>query len=557
MTQLNKLQIKAEILTVLSKLQTNIEALNADEVLKTLIEQDDKKAILDVLIKELSKVNEQKAILICFLLIKVCDQKEAEEALWDVLKNPSVSDVTKTIILNLLKDMGNKVDYEKIGEYFEDPGEVIDADTQRLLHIAIVNPEAQIDFLDFINSLHENDRKILVQSLGDDYSSDDLANILNPLFLYSPSSEIGKIAIDILGTTKSQLALHALLEALDFVDDDETISLIKKNISKLKIAGVREDNAIEFYKSILSSKPYCSYASYPDGHGNQALIFSRERENETIQIVAVVINDTYGLVDCFGFNEISQKEFERIVDRFYNGDEHVYINAPVIKTMLLNAEKLTRKMGGKISYEYICWKTLLSDIQAELVPVELILKAAFKQTSLSDEDLEKIYMLDFIQSWFLDTDYSDDFKLLIADLNNKMRENDFNIDFDAVIKQNLDKIFTVEQKNLLDKRILMSTYLKYLSKGKIDADADANSNSNGDAQILYSLYFDEDKKSKLAQNIIRKSIYEYYVSLKFKYKEEHKMTNIFSMRNKSKTTELSPKQVDLAISLIESLWVKS
>lgn len=541
--QLNKLQIKAEILTAISKLQTNLEAANVDEILKTLTVQEDKKAILDVLIKEISKANDQKAILISFLALKLCDKAELEEALWDVLKNPSVQDSTKTVILNILKDMGNKVDYEKLEEYFENPNEVIDADTQRLLQSAIINPEAQIDFLDFVNSLSDTDKKILVQSLGDDYSSDDLANILNPLILYAPDSELGKIAIDILGTTKSQLALHTLLETLDFVEDETTIALVKKNISKLKISGVREDNAIEFYKSILSSDSYLSYASYPDGHGNQAVIFSRERENGTIQIVAIVINDTYGIIDCFGFNEISKTEFERIVNRFYNGGEHVYLNPSVIKTILLNAEKLTRKTGEKISYEYICWKTLLSDIQAEVVPIELTLKSQFEQKSLSDKELEKIYMLDFIQRWFFDTEYNEGFQSLIDDLNSKLAANDFSIDLESLVKENLDKIFSIKEKSLLDKRILMSAYLKYLSANKEET------------QLLYSLYFDEDKKSKLAENIIRKSIYEYYVSLKFKYKEEHKMTNIFAMRNKPKTLELNPKQIDSAISKIEDLWV--
>lgn len=552
--QLNKLQIKAEVLTVLSELQTSLERANIEEVLKTLIIQDDKKTILDILIKELTRANEQKAILICFLLLKLCSEIEPvntlEDALWNTLKNPSVTDAIKAIILNVLKDMGNKVDYEKLEEYFENPNEVIDADTQKLLQAAIINPEAQIDFLDFVNSLSDMDRKVLVQSLGEDYSSDNLANILNPLVLYDPTCELGKIAIDILGTTKSQLALHTLTEALDpntFIDDEVTIALIKKNISKLKISGVREDNAIEFYRGILESKPYCAYTSYPDGHGNQAIIFSREREIEkgdTIQIVALVINDTYGLVDCFGFNEISKAEFERIVDRFYNNDEHIYLNPSVIKTILLNAEKLTRKVSGKVSYEYLCWKALLADIEAEPVPIEHILKSQFEQQPLIDDELEQIYMFDFIQRWFFDTDYNEEFKLLISNLNSKISEDDANINFESVVKENLDRIFSTEQKNILNKRILMSAYLKYLS-GDLE-----------DAQLLYSLYFDEDKKSKLAENIIRKSIYEYYVLLKFKYKEEHKMTNIFSMRNKQKTSELNPKQIDSTISQIEKLWVK-
>lgn len=544
MNQLNKLQIKAEILTILSQLQTNLEAANIDEMLKTLMIQEDKKSILEILIKELTKANEQKAILICFLLLKLCSETNLEETLWDTLKNPAVSDSIKAIILNVLKDMGNKIDYEKLGEYFENPNDVIDADTQKLLQTAIINPEAQIDFLDFVYSLPDADKKILVQSLGEDYSSDSLANILNPLALYAPNTEIGKIAIDTLGETKSQLALHTLNEIFDFTDNESTIAIVKRSISRLKISGIREDNAIEYYKNILSSAPYCSYSSYPDGHGNQAIIFSREREGETIQIVAIVINDIHGLIDCFGFNEISKSEFERIVNRFYTKDEHICIDASVAKTILLNAEKLTRDIGAKVSYEYLCWKTLLSDIETESVPIEIKLKNEFDAGPLTDSDLEKIYKLDLVQKWFFDTDYSPTFKELIIALNSRISKNDFEINLESFVNEYLDRIFDIKQKSLLNKRILMSAYLKFLS---------ANIE---DAYLLYSLYFDEDKKTALAENIIRKSIYEYYMMLRFKYKEENKMTNIFTMRNKQQISELSPKQVDLAITMIENAWVK-
>lgn len=543
--QLSKLQIKAEILTVISKLQTMPDVNSVDQILEVLLLQEDKKSILDILIKELLKSSEQKAFLISYLLMRICDKQEVESALWDVLKNPAVNDIIKTIVLNILKDMGNKVDYEKFNEYFENPDEVIDADTQKLLHVAMVNPEAQIDFLDFLNSLSDSDKRILVQSLGEDYTSDDLANILIPVFLYSPESELGRISLGILGETKSQLALHALSEALDFVSDEEIISAIKKNISKLKLAGVREDKAIDFYKSILKeTKPYKSYTSYPDGHGNQALIFSRERENETIQLVAIVVNDCWGIVDCFGFNEISKPEFERIVDRFYNEDERVYVNHPVLKNLLNKAEELTRKTEGEISYEYICWKTLLSDIQEEPVPVELILQMKFDKKPLSDEDLEKIYTFDFIQRWFLDTDSNSSFKLLVEDLNKQISRDSFNFDLDSIVKESSKDIFSDEERNLLDKRILLCAYLKYLS-GEKEA-----------TQFLYSLYFDEIQKNKLIENIVRKSIYEYYVTLKFKQKEEKSMTNIFAIKNKPKTVELNSKQIELMISVIESLWVE-
>ncbi len=542
--QLNKLQIKAEILLVISKLQTNFDAQKAEEIVMTLVEQEDKKSILEILAKELLKSNEERVILVCFLMLKLSEKADVENILWEALVNPSLSDSVKAILLNVLKDMGNKVDYEKLGQFFENPNEVIDSDTQKLLNSAIINPEAQIDFLDFVNSLSEFDKKLLIQSLGDDYSSDNLANILNPLVLYQPDTELGLIAIDILGTTKSQLALHTLLDVLNFSDDEAVVSAVKKNVSQLKIAGVREDNSIEFYKSVLTSKPFESYTSYPDGHGNQALIFSREREDETLQLVAVVINDTRGIVDCFGFNEISKTEFERIVNKFYNGEDRVYINPHVAKTLLINAEKLTRKIGAKISYEYICWKVLFADIEIEQVPIELTLKSALEIVGLSSDDMNKIYDLSFVQKWFFDAEYDDEFKNVISNLNDKLLKNDFDLNLGNVVAESLAKIFTSQQKNILDKRILSSSYLKYLS------------GESKDAQLLYSLYFDEAKKSELSQNIIKKSIYEYYVTQKFKYKDEHKMTNIFALRNKQKTVELSVNQINSAISVIENLWVE-
>jgi len=145
--QLNKLQIKAEVMTAITKLQSIPEISNFDDILSVLSVQEDKKAILDILLKELLKSDQEKANLISYLLIKLSDKAELEEQLWAILKNRSIVDSVKTVALTMLKDLGNKVDYEKFTEYFDNPTEVIDEDTLQLLHVAIVNPEAQIDFL--------------------------------------------------------------------------------------------------------------------------------------------------------------------------------------------------------------------------------------------------------------------------------------------------------------------------------------------------------------------------------------------------------------------------
>ena len=543
--QLNKIQLKAEVLTAITRLQTLQDATKVDELLYVLDNQTDKKAVLDTLMRELVKTNEQKAYILCFLLHRLCEKDQLENALWNTLKSPTVSDYVKTVVLNILKDLGNKVDYDNLEEYFESPEDVIDADTKQLLHTAIMNPEAQIDFLDFLYSLSDADARSLVQSLADDYTEDALANILIPVFLHDPSSKAAQIALDELGQSKSQLALHALLEAKEYVDE-EFLPAIKRNISALKLSGVREDNTLDFYKEVLSeSKPYESYSSYPDGHGNQALIFSREREDETIQLVATVVSDKWGIVDCFGFNQITKKDFKRIVERFYGDDLPVFINHTVLKTLLMKAEETVHKHGELMSYEYICWRNLLHDIPTEPVPMQYILEDKFEKKTLTKKELDKICLAEETQKWFLDTDFSIKFYDFTEKLNNNFKKDNYDIDLDEAIDEDLHKLIDKTEEKIWAKRIMNVAYLKYLA------------NEKNLAGLFYALYFDEDAKEELFRNIIRKSIYEYYVSIKFKLDSANKTTNLFK-RNTNYEDEITitKAQAEKVIEKIEKAWVQ-
>lgn len=544
--QLNKIQIRAEALTIIARLQTLQDSSKVDELLLILDSQEDKKAILDILMKELVKTNEQKAYILCFLLLRLCKKEQLENALWNTLKSPNISDYVKTIVLNLLKDLGNKVDYDTLEQYFDSPDDVIDGDTKQLLHVAIMNPEAQIDFLDFLYSLGDADRRALVQSLAEDYSEDALANILIPVFLHDPTSKMASIALEELGHSKSQLALHALLESREFVDE-EFLPAVKRNISALKLSGIREDNTIDFYKQVLSeSKPYESYTSYPDGHGNQALIFSREREDETIQIIATVISDKWGIVDCFGFNQISKNEFNRIVQRFYGDDLPVFINHTVVRTLLDQAEKIVHRHGEVMSYEYICWRNLLHDVPTEPVPMEFFLEDKLTKKKLEERELDKICLSEEVQKWFLDTDFSTVFSDFIEEMNNEFKKDNFDIDLEAYIDEAMEKLMPQSENKIWAKRIMTVAYLKYLASEKLNAG------------LFYSLYFDEDAKAELFKNIIRKSIYEHYVGVKFKLNESSKTTNLFKRNAISdEKISLTIEQVLKVIDIIEKTWVKN
>lgn len=481
--ELNPFEIKAEIVNLFEELK-GVKNFEDYEVHYRLLDsQSDKKIICKLLFKEINNSDSDKNLL-KFLLLRYCPAKELSEKLWSIIKNSMTSNQAKIFALDLLRDIDSNWSYDECEQYLDNPDELVDADTKRILDNAIADPEVQIDFLDFLASLSDSDKVTLLKSLGNDYSKDELANMLVPVFMSMSDTEVGKVALDILGNSKSQLAYHALNSSLDFVDE-KLVPAVKRNLSILKIAGIREDNSLEFYKKLLkNSKPYKFCITYPDGHGNQAIIVSRTTSGGNMQFVAIVIDDYHGIKDCFGFNNITRFECNTIIERFYRGQRALDIEPAILKSILINAEKLSKH---KMPYEYVCWRNLLADIEPKP------LKLNYKISQLSQKQFEEILVYDFTDYWFLNSTYSDEFEEFLREIETISCEK-----YDEFIDQNVEKVFYPEENIVWTNRILNCALLKHLA-GEEKA-----------AQNLYSLYNDKKLIRELYKNILRKSVYEYY-----------------------------------------------
>jgi len=528
---MNKIQIRAEILTLITKLQTTTAV--SDDMFKALDDEPDKQAIMDVLLKELQRAKEQKAFVICYILTRLFEKDFLITNLREFIRDRKISDYAKMIAFNLLRDLGTDVKYDDVNGYFTEFDQIVEEETKEMLNSALMNPEAQIDFIDFLSALNHDDQLLLVRSLNEDYTQDALANILIPLFLYNPRTDLAKEVIKLLGSSRSQLAFHAFEEAKDFVGED-IIPLLNRGISQLKLSGIRVDNAIDFYKSVLqSSKPYKSFVSYPDGHGNLAVVFTRIRENNSIQFVAMVLNDMYGILDCFGFNEITTVDLSKILGKFYGDRGGVEVSHGVVKYLIDRAEKQARYNKDAVPYEYVCWKNTLLDV----VPEKLVCNLEHKD--LSQSEVEELCLSPITQTWFYDVHTSDEFKQVIGKLSKIYRENNFNADLDKFISDNYSTIYTPEEVEIWNNRFYLTAYLLQVQ------------NDCRLAQMFYSL---KDNYSFLT-NVLRKSIYEYYVLQRWNLKNASNTTNIFK-QNEMNTSEFELMQLDMIISTIENKWVK-
>lgn len=523
--QLNPFELKSAITNMMNKINSIEDIQNCIADFEMLDSQEDKTVIAKVLFKELVNSDEKKISLICFMLERYVPKDELINKLWETLKNQNLQTEIKITILNLLRELDADWSYESCEEYLDDAQSLLDENTKQLLNSAVINPEIQIDFMDFLASIRVQDKITLLNSFSEDFTSDALANILIPVFESDPNSAAGKEALEILGKTKSQLALH-VLEEMQKTAHGELLQAIKRSLSTLKISGIREDNTREFYKKILSnSKPHEFYMTYPDGHGDQALIFTRLTDNERIRFVSIVINIETGIKDCFGFFEISQFECSKILERFLRDEKTVKINPEFFKTVLHNAEMTTIKTNHnnwKLPYEYVCWKNLLVDIEFDNQPIEEILNEQIIAQKVDSSVIEKLADMKISTHWFMDYQYSDEFENLLKELKN---ENNL----DELIEKHLDTIFCEEEKTAWTNKLIMSAYMKF-AIGKDE-----------DSQLIYALAKDEDMKQNLYKNIIRRSIYEYLMVIKYNKDIEH--------------FGLTQEEIETRIEYIEQKWV--
>lgn len=541
---LNKLQIRAKILPVLADMKSD-NSLSYEvfmEKTKELREIDDFDTFFDILCKEMSKKNEDKytdilrAMTIEFIPRDILDEKGME-----ILKSPNEPDLLKYQLIQIFKAIGKNIDYEEFFEYLEDAESIINYDTEKLLEHAVVNPETQIDFLDFLAALQTEDKTLLIDSLAEDYTGNNLANILAPVLYADYPDNVLIKTINILGETKSPLAIHSLEFLYEITENDTIRTACKKSLNKLKLAGAKKETADKFYKDIMSeSQPYKCYTSIPDGHYNQGFLFSRKRPDGTLMMFSLVVSKLYGIVDSFGFFNLSEAEFDRIALRFSKDEIRFEVSPEYCKTLLEDALSLTKQRKETMRYEFICWSMLMCDIdtmpqkEAEWVEEHV-------QTRLINEKMMNIiFSTNYLDKWFFTIQDNDEFKALIDDF---IAQDELTFEYvENKVNNSYDTIWTEQTEDLYVKNMITTVFLF------------AYTDFTDYAKILYSILFTPEFKHKMQSDIIKKSVYEYFFNQKQAHKEFKFPTNIFR-RKEEKAKEIDIKTTEMIIKNIEEKWV--
>ena len=541
---LSKLQIRAKVLAVISQIKSIpvFSETILNKFIADLSDIEDKKALFDIFIKEFIKLNETEYMICSCIIKELVPSDYVSEKTFEMLKASNLADDSKYKLVQLLRVVdGDKANYNDLPEYFDNPEEVLDLETKKLLETAVFNPESMLDFLDFISAVGKNDKNILLRSLSLDYKGDVLANIIYPILYSDFEDDFLLEVIEILSESKSSLAIAPFKYLIEVSDNKKIKDACEIGLKKLKFSGASESKADEYFKKIVeNSTPAQFFTTIPDGNGNQAFLISRVNAMAKCLLSAVVINDFSGIVDCFGFYNISQVELLKIIDRFLKSEGKYRVPPEYIKSRINSAVNKTIELKHSFPYEFICWNPMLSDIDLLDFDLKDFAGNNCKIQNISNKEVTWFLTKEFTLRWFITPSENDVLKDIVQDYYN---QSELNINyFDEKLISATDSVF--------DEKTVMAWKNKFYELIYI---LKSNNKSN-DADKFYTIVENDELFNVFKLVTLQRSIYSHFTYLIENSKDNLLTTNIFKKRN-SKNIKYDIKKLEKILDLLKKNWI--
>lgn len=535
---LNKLQIKAKVFEIINPLR-DLEAIDDKIISKAIkeikaIKEADFEFIARILIKEADVKTTKSAGAFLYMAENLAPESFIELILKELNSN-KIPDSRKMFFLNILSGLGIKFNADDINSYLKNPDEAINKETSRFLECAKIDPEAQIDFLDFYFSSDTLDKKELINSVIKDFEGDRLINILSPLALSADDKEAIELCLNIMEKQKSLISIKPLKYLSNLKTSAKIQNKAFKILQKMKMSGFYSESKLyNFYKTLLRDfeEPKAAITT-PDGNSNFSVLISRKTRQGSCFLFFVAINIELGPFSCFGFSSLTENDHDTIIKRFFNSRERFFIPIEEAKA-ILNTLTLRRISLNKIiPYEYFCWERLLDDVEPKDGELFQILEKDLTKKELTSEVQNLTDNSPYFENWFFR--YSKNIpwfskmmdKILelkdeeLYKINGLIEEYSKNEDLKEAIKKRLKFLAYCLNKN--NKKELADTY--------------------------YSLIFNEKELKTFLENILKRSVYEFALTLNLPRKEE---AGLFKKPENKKDN----KKAKLIIDFVEKEWIE-
>ena len=326
------------------------------------------------------------------------------EDLEDFVADPTVGDLAKLTLAPVLKELGSEMADDGIIEYLNDPEAAMLQMQTRLLELIGQSEMGIESVLEDVLSMPMERRLSFIGWLG--MSQDPRAiNLLLPL-LENQSTKVVQATIEALEQLGPMAASHSI-PALNYLignsSNRQVKSLARAALGRLTMQS--EPGMEEAMQRELHLPLYDARVSYVDGAGAQMIMLAWKRADGLLKGVNVLYEDTYGIKDCYGTDEMDMERWEELVGGMdEQGFGSYSVPLAYCRALIVEARAVNKRTRHKVPVAYAVWRSFIEGDPSGEEAVATALKAqpmTPEQEQLAQKG-EDLYTLKEFTSWFFD-----------------------------------------------------------------------------------------------------------------------------------------------------------
>jgi hypothetical protein len=298
------------------------------------------------------------AVLILSELATDFDLEELE----DFVADPTVGDLAKLSLAPVLKELDSEMADEGIIDYLNDPEAAMLQMQMRLLDLMGQSELGVESVLEDVLAMPMERRLSFINWLGG--SQDPRATRLLLPLLENQSSKIVDATIDALEQLGA-VAAHQTIPALNYLLTNSSNRQLKQHaraalgrLTMFSVPGI-EEAAMEQtpQKQELLHE---ARVSFIDGSGTQMVMLSWRRSDGLLKGVNVLYQDTWGIKDCYGTDEMEVKSWDELVESMEEQGFGSYrVSLDYGRALIADARAMNKRTRHKLPVAYAIWRPLI------------------------------------------------------------------------------------------------------------------------------------------------------------------------------------------------------
>lgn len=284
------------------------------------------------------------------------------EELEDFVADPTVGDLAKLTLVPVLNELGSEMADEGILDYLNDPEAAMlqmqirlldlmgqsEAGVEAVLEDVLAMPmERRLGFINWLGNSQDPRATKLLLPLLENQSSKIVTATIDALELLGPvaaSQSIPALNYLLTNTSNRQLKQHAqaaLDRLADYLTPGQEILSADQPIYKQELL-------------------YEARVSFIDGSGTQMIMLAWRHGDSLLKGVNVLFQDTWGIKDCYGTEEMEIESWSELVDSMEEQGLTSYeVSLDYCCALIADARAINKRTRHKLPIAYAIWRPLI------------------------------------------------------------------------------------------------------------------------------------------------------------------------------------------------------